>query len=150
MNKKKILFVTSRSPFSHIFSGDRERAKTIIEHLKKKNDLDIVYSDNLKGFDKNKNPKKIFFKRNFFDKVKGLVFSILNLQPLQLGYFYSKGVQNYLEENHEQYETIIFHLIRTAQYLPKEFMGKRILEMTDVMSKNYKFIGEKPFHSQKP
>ncbi len=46
MNKKKILFVSTRSPFSNIFSGDRQRAKEIIGHFNKKNNLEIVYSDN--------------------------------------------------------------------------------------------------------
>ena len=60
MKKKKILFVTTRSPFSNIFSGDRERAKLIIEELSKKNKLDILYSDNSKGLEE-KSKKKNFF-----------------------------------------------------------------------------------------
>ena len=34
-NKRKIHFVTTRSPFSNIFSGDRQRARAIIKHLNK-------------------------------------------------------------------------------------------------------------------
>ena len=45
MKKKKILFVTTRSPFSSIFSGDRQRAKAIIEHINKKINIDVLYSD---------------------------------------------------------------------------------------------------------
>ncbi len=136
MKKKKVLFVTSRSPYSKIFSGDRQRAKIIIEHLKIKNDLEILFSDKYDEFGKT-SLKKIFFKRRSIDKIKGIIYSIFTLKPLQLGYFYSEDIKNYLEINHEKYDTIIFHLIRSAQYLPKDFKGKKILEMTDLLSKNY-------------
>ena len=136
MNKKKILFVSTRSPFSNIFSGDRQRAKEIIGHFNKKNNLEVVYSDNFKG-KKNLKVKHFFFKRNLLDRIFGLVNSLLKLEPLQLGFFYSKKVDNFLKLNHHRYHTIIFHLIRSAQYLPKNFHGKKILEMTDLMSKNY-------------
>ena len=137
MNKKKILFVTTRSPFSNIFSGDRHRAKSIIEYLNKKNNLDILYSDHSRGSDKIKNIEKFFFRRSLLDRIKGILICLITFKPLQLGYFYSKDVDNFLKENHEKYHTIIFHLIRSAQYLPKDFVGKRILEMTDLVSKNY-------------
>ena len=139
MKKKKILFVTTRSPFSNTFSGDRKRAKAIIEHISKKNNLDVLYSDQ---FEDSVNLKigKIFFKRKFLEKVKGIIISLVKFKPLQLGYFYSENVDNFLKENYEKYHTIIFHLIRSAQYLPKDFRGKKILEMTDLMSKNYNQI----------
>ena len=78
MKKKKILFVTTRSPFSNIFSGDRQRAKAIIKHLRKKNNLDILYSDHLKGTEKTK-AKKIFFKRKFLDKLKGIFICLITI-----------------------------------------------------------------------
>tara|TARA_Y100000590_G_scaffold420227_1_gene522723 strand:+ start:3919 stop:5070 length:1152 start_codon:yes stop_codon:yes gene_type:complete len=139
MKKKKVLFVTTRSPFSNIFSGDRERAKLIIEELSKKNKLDILYSDNFKGLE-GKSKKKIFFKRNFLEIIKRTFVCLITLKPLQLGYFYSESVNNYIKKNHSKYQTIIFHLIRSAQYLPDEFKGRKILEMTDLISKNYKQI----------
>ena len=135
-NKRKILFVTTRSPFSNIFSGDRQRARTIIQHLNKKNNLDVVYSDYFAG-KHDPEVKKFFFKNNIIDKIKGILKCCITFEPLQLGYFYSKNVNNFVNQNHEKYHTIIFHLIRSAQYLPKDFHGKRILEMTDLMSKNY-------------
>ena len=139
MKKKKILFVTTRSPFSNIFSGDRQRAKAIIKEISKKNSLDILYSDRLKGGEKIKG-KIFFFKIKLLDRIKRIFICLLTLKPLQLGYFYSEGVNNFLKENHKKYQTIIFHLIRSAQYLPKDFEGKKILEMTDLISKNYNQI----------
>ncbi len=136
MEKKKILFVTTRSPFSKIYSGDRKRSKIILEYLNKKNNLHVLYSDNLNERGKTV-IKNSFFKRNFFDKIKGITTSLISLKPIQLGYFYSQDVNNFLKKNHNKYQTIIFHLIRSAQYLPKEYKGKKILEMTDLISKNY-------------
>ena len=94
-NKRKILFVTTRSPFSNIFSGDRLRARTIIQHLNKKNNLDVVYSDYFAGkYDPE--VKKFIFKNNIIDKIKGILKCCITFEPLQLGYFYSKNVNNFV------------------------------------------------------
>ena len=56
---------------------------------------------------------------------------------MQKGFFFSKKMCDFISENKDNYDTIIFHLIRSAQYLPDEFRGKKILEMTDLISYNY-------------
>ena len=40
----------------------------------------------------------------------------------------------------KNYDAIIFHLIRTAYYLPSDYKGRKILEMTDLISKNYETV----------
>ena len=65
--KRKILFVTTRSPFSNILSGDRQRARTIIQHLNKKNNLDVVYSD--------------YFAGKYAPEVKQVVQKLLEQEP---------------------------------------------------------------------
>ena len=139
MEKKKILFVTTRSPFSNIFSGDRYRAKQIIENLEKKHNVDVVYSDNSRSLKTNRG-RNFFFKRKFLDRIKRILTCLITFKPLQLGYFYSSDIDNFLKKNHKNYNTIIFHLIRSAQYLPEEFKGKKILEMTDLISSNYRQV----------
>lgn len=138
---KKILFVSSRFPFSNIYSGDRIRAKAILAHLSKKNKIDLVCSDDKINF----KVKTISFKGNLIFYNYNKIFQIINsalallkLKPMQTGYFYSKDIKNFIEKNHSKYNTIIFHLLRCAHYLPKNFKGKKILEMTDVSSYNYK------------
>ena len=54
--KKKILFITTRNPYSGRYSGDVIRSLKIVNFLKKKFDLDIVCL-------KNKGTKK--FKKKF-------------------------------------------------------------------------------------
>jgi len=56
---------------------------------------------------------------------------------MQKGFFFSKKMCDFISKNKDNYDTIIFHLIRSAQYLPDEFRGKKILEMTDLGSCNY-------------
>jgi len=57
--------------------------------------------------------------------------------PLQVGFFYSGTLNKFVKKNHSKYDLIICHLVRTAVYLPEEFKGKKILEMTDLYSDNY-------------
>ena len=137
---KKILFVTSRNPFTKEYSGDGLRSSKIIKFLNKKNKLDVVYSNNQqqKKFLKSKNINQIVFKNQILKRIYNIFLSLINLKPLQLGFFYCSGVKNYIKNNHHKYDVIIFHLIRTAQYLPIDFQGKKILEMTDLMSENYR------------
>tara|TARA_B100000700_G_scaffold325272_1_gene433609 strand:+ start:68 stop:982 length:915 start_codon:yes stop_codon:yes gene_type:complete len=56
---------------------------------------------------------------------------------MQNGFFYSKKMKDFISDNKDDYDTIICHLLRCAQYLPKDFEGKKILEMTDFTSTNY-------------
>ena len=138
---KKILFVTTRYPQIKSYSGDTLRAYNIIKNLRKKNIVDVVCINEKnkdKIIDKQKNGKIYFCKKiNILSKIFYSMLSMVNLKPLQLGFFYSKEIKEFLLNNHKNYDSIIFHLIRSAQYLPAEFTGKKILEMTDIMSNNY-------------
>jgi hypothetical protein len=60
------------------------------------------------------------------------------LKPMQLGFYFSSEMKKYINENSKNYDSIIFHTIRAAQYLPEDYSGKKILEMTDIISLNYK------------
>ena len=62
---------------------------------------------------------------------------MFKLEPIQLGLFYSARLDKYVNANINNYNIVIFHLIRSAQYLPKNYKGQKILEMTDLFSNNY-------------
>ena len=111
MEKKKILFVTTRSPFSNIFSGDRYRAKQINENLEKKHNVDVVYSDNSRSLKTNKRIN-FFFKRKFLDRIKRILTCLITFKPLQLGYFYSSDIDNFLKHRlfYQIYLHNIFHI----------------------------------------
>ena len=66
---RKILFVTTRNPFTKRYSGDRLRSSQIIKYLSKKNKLDMVYTDELNNEtvpDNSFKGNKFFFKRSLF------------------------------------------------------------------------------------
>ena len=46
-------------------------------------------------------------------------------------------MKNYIDNVEGNYATIICHLLRSSQYMPNKFNGKKILEMTDLPSLNY-------------
>lgn len=138
---KKILFVSSRNPFSNIYSGDRIRAKSILSHLSQKNKVDLLCSDSHENFSsriENFKGKIYFFKYNKFLQILNSIFFLIKLKPMQAGFFYSSEIKEFTKKNHQKYDIIIFHLLRCAEYLPIEFEGRKIMEMTDVSSNNYK------------
>jgi glycosyltransferase involved in cell wall biosynthesis len=48
-----------------------------------------------------------------------------------------------INEIKKDYDAIIFHLIRSGEFLPKNYEGTKILEMTDLISKNYSQLYKK-------
>ena len=139
---KKILFVTSSSLEPKNYSGDTIRSLNIIKYLSKKNIVDVVCSSSNKNSTQvKKNGKIYFFKtNNILLKLFYTFLALLKFKPLQVGYFFSKKIKKFLDNKYEDYDSIIFHMVRSAQYLPKNYKGKKILEMTDLGSNNYNQI----------
>ena len=136
---KKILFISTRYPLP-VLGGDKIRAVGILKFLSKKNKIDLVCLTN-KGQIQTKHPKicnsiKIF-KISLIKRCIYTILSFLKGEPLQVGFYYSREMQNHLNNIHSDYHTIIFHTLRSCQYLPKNFNGKKILEMTDLLSLRY-------------
>ena len=135
----KILFISTRYPFP-IFGGDKLRSFGILKFLSKKNQVDLVCLGK-----RNEMQKKLTFCRNvkvfhlgFLPRIINTIFSFLKLEPLQNGFCLSSEMKNYIDNVEDKYDTIICHLLRSSQYLPNKFKGKKILEMTDLPSLNYK------------
>ena len=78
-----------------------------------------------------------FLYPNFFFKALNVFFSLLKLEPLQFGLFFSKKMKIFIENNASEYDFLFFHTIRSSQYLPKNFRGKTLMEMGDLYSDNY-------------
>ena len=132
---KKILFISTRNPFSNRYSGDVIGSKKIINTLKKTNKLDIVTL----GEKKNLSRKNIFIFKEpiFFLKVFFALKSLFFLKPIQFGLFYSSEMQNFINNSAFDYDLIFFYHIRSSQYLPENYYGKKIIEMGDLYSSNY-------------
>ena len=133
----KILFVSSAPLSLETLDGKEKRALSILKSLSKKNKIDIACIDQNPKINKKKINfcnEETRFQINFFSRLFNMFLSLLKLKPLQNGYFFSKEMANFIDDNKDNYDTIIFHLIRCCQYLPSEFRGKTILEMTDLVS----------------
>ncbi len=132
---KRILFVSTRNPFSNRFSGDIIGSKKIIGALKKISTLDLVTLSDKEDFSQ----KNIFiFKKpililQIFNIIKSLIF----LKPLQFGLFHSKKMERFIQDRASDYDLIFFYHIRSSQYIPKNFYGEKIIEMGDLYSNNY-------------
>ncbi len=139
---KKILFITTRDPFSGKFSGDVIRSAKIINFLKKSYNIDVVFlgkKDRLDTSDKS----VIEFKHpNFFLKFIFCIISFFKLKPIQFGIFFSPKLKKFVKDNAHKYDVLFFYHIRSSQYFPENFKGKTVLEMGDLYSKNYKLTAE--------
>ena len=136
---KKILFICPRNPFSERYSGDVIRAKKFIYYLSKNNYVKVISSD---FKDSKKKESKLsyegFKEISFFIKIFYIFFSLIKIKPLQLGYFFSPKIKEYVQNNYQNYDIIFFQSFRTAQYMPENKIKKCILDMGDLMSRNYK------------
>ena len=132
---KKILFISTRNPYSKKYSGDVIGSKKIINILKKSSKLDIITLGDKEDFSENN--ISIFKSPNFFFKIINVIKSLIFLKPLQFGLFYSYKMNNFIYNRASYYDLIFFYHIRSSQYLPKNFYGKKIIEMGDLYSKNY-------------
>ncbi len=138
MKYKKILVICTRYPFP-VRGGDKLRIAEIIKFLSKKNKIDLISIGNNKTKINFIN-KQFLYKNNFLNKTFNIIKSFLKKEPLQIGLYKIPKMRRRVESLCENYDIIIFHLIRSTYYLPKNFRGKKILEMTDLISKNYTTI----------
>tara|TARA_B100000963_G_scaffold326191_1_gene313031 strand:+ start:496 stop:1629 length:1134 start_codon:yes stop_codon:yes gene_type:complete len=132
---KKILFISTRSPFSKKYSGDVIGSRKIVSILKKKNKLDIVSLDHKDDFSRDN--IFIFKTPNLLLKIINVIKSLFFLRPLQFGFFYSAKMKQFIHDKASDYDLIFFYHIRSSQYLPKNYYGKKIIEMGDLYSNNY-------------
>ena len=136
---KKILFICPRNPFSERYSGDVIRAKKTIYFLSKNHYVKVISSDFKNSQKKESKLSYEGFKEiSLISKIFYIFFSFIKLQPIQLGYFFSPKIKEYVQNNFQDYDLIFFQSFRTVQYMPEGNNKTCILDMGDLMSKNYK------------
>ncbi len=135
---KKILFIAPRNPFSGRYSGDVIRAKKIIEFLSRNNYVKVISNNNkdLK-IKKSRFSYQGFKEPSLIRKIVYIIISLIKLKPLQLGFFYCPKLEKYVNLNANNFDLIFFQSFRVAQYLNKDLKEKCLLDMGDLMSKNY-------------
>ena len=101
---KKILFVSNRNPFSGRYSGDVIRAKKIVNYLSKNNFVKVV-SINETNIKKKYSRLSYqgFRNENLLFKIFNIILSLINFKPMQLGYFFSSKIKDYIKDNYYKY-----------------------------------------------
>ncbi len=132
---KRALFISTRDPFSKKYSGDVINSQKVIKILKKIYSLDIVSL----GDNENLSKKNIFIFKSpiILFKLFNIIKSLVNLKPMQYGIFYSYEMKRFIDENADSYDLIFFYHLRSSQYLPKFYRGRKIIEIGDLYSSNY-------------
>ena len=133
---KKILFISTRNPFSGRYSGDVIRSLKIINSLKKKYNLKVI-SLSEKKLEKVKENLITFDYPNLFNKFLNCIISIFKFQPIHFGLFFSKKMKSFIQKNANEYDYLFFYHVRSSQYLPDNYYNKSIIEMIDLYSSNY-------------
>jgi glycosyltransferase involved in cell wall biosynthesis len=147
---KKILLITPRYPFP-VLGGDKDRFVGIANALLSKNKIEIICISNKhhkKSYKNNLSSKIKILKINFFFRIFYSILFLFKFKPAQVGFYYSSFIKKYINNIANNYDAVILHGIRSAQYLPDDFKGKKILEMTDLTSLNFnKIYKAMPFYN---
>ncbi|URZ14864.1 glycosyltransferase family 4 protein [Clostridium felsineum] len=142
--RKKLLFFTSRLPLEPV-SGREMSLYYYIKYLRKmyKYKIIVVTFD-----DKNEVLKK---PNEYIEKLykvkapskKVVIINLLNMvvakkMPLQVALYYSKATKSYVDEiiQKEKPDIVMADMVRTSEYL-KDFKGKKIFDMDDMLSVRY-------------
>lgn len=145
MDKKKILYLTTRLPFPTI-GGDKLRMFNILKQLKKQghkitlvslvttdDDLEVCYKNN-EFFDE-------LIPINFDKKLAYLnaVKAVFNDKPFIVEYFYSKAMQKVVDRliKENKFGIITGYMIRIAPYLEKHKDKNIIIDFVDAVSMMY-------------
>lgn len=139
----KILIITPRIPYPP-FRGDKLKIFNIARILSKNNDVTILtFIDNSESIKNLKELERLGIKTfavklSFIESLLSLLPNIFSKIPFQVAFYYSKKMENKIEEliDHEDFDVIYFHLIRSAQYFKsaKQSNALKVLDFTDSVS----------------
>jgi glycosyltransferase involved in cell wall biosynthesis len=80
----------------------------------------------------------ISYEQKIYERVFGLILSLINGSPLQVGYFFSFNILKWSKRYNAEYDVGVFHMMRAAKYA-KYFNGKiKIFEMCDANSEIFR------------
>ncbi len=141
MKKKKVLMLFFRTPFP-VDGGDKIRMAQMYDLLSDNHEVDIIclrdYGFEVAETKFIEKSKIISFKlsktTSYFEVFKSLIFS---KTPLQVAYFKSVRLKNWVMENEHKYDILFCNTIRMAQYLLKKPSGLKIIDFVDAISLNY-------------
>ena len=148
MYKKNIAIILSRFPFP-LNKGDKLRAYHQIKYLSNYFDIHLhcLHTEKIEEKDRLEIEKYCISIHTYPLKkmtiLKGILLSILNNFPIQVGYFFSQKIKKQIEKNIQlqSVETLYCQLSRTALYA-KDFTCKKVIDFQDAFSANYEKIAK--------
>ena len=139
----KILVLSSRLPYPPI-GGDKVRLFNHLNRLALEHDITLIslIDKNDQNIDLKNLEKKIkiktFYKSSLFRIIDSIYYLFFSNLPLQVGYFYSKKIQKWVDENHHNFDLIFCYHIRTTQYVVCYDNKIKIVDLVDLISLNLK------------
>lgn len=143
MKKQKCLLILPRSVFPTV-CGYAIKNKNVIELLNDTYDLTLVvmkekaFTEEEKDYYKKHSKRHCLWVRPRFKSCIGALCAILSGQPLQVGYYYDKGLQERIDHYLASCQIAVAVLDRTIQYLANaNEKTVRIFDIIDSISLNY-------------
>ncbi|MCA0950245.1 glycosyltransferase [Shewanella chilikensis] len=136
----KILVLTPRFPYP-VVGGDRLRIHELCKSLSQEHQVDLL------SLTEYANEADSYIDDGVYNKVHTIylpkwksyinsLFALFTPQPIQTKYYQYSKFQHKLNDIYSNYDLIICHLIRMANYV-ESINCPKILEMTDAISLNY-------------
>jgi glycosyltransferase involved in cell wall biosynthesis len=141
--KRKLAIIASRFPYP-LNKGDKLRLFHQIKYLSDFFEIHLFAINEEKiAIDEQKTVRDFcrsvtLFDLNIVQKGIGITQSIIRKEPIQVGYFYSKSIEERIKKElvSKKIEAVYCQLSRTAKY-GLTFKGPVIIDYQDCFSKNY-------------
>ena len=138
---KKLLFISSR-PIFPIIGGDQIRTFQSLRLLTKYFNIHLIIitptdisKERMAEYEKYGSCR--YFKMSKREHFVSAMRFLYNALPVQVNYYYSKKVQNYIESIVDNYDIVYCNNLRTAEYFRRHTSVNRVIDFVDAISMNY-------------
>lgn len=138
---KKLLFISSR-PIFPIIGGDQIRTFQSLRLLAEYFNIHLIIitptdisKERMAEYEKYGTCR--YFKMSKADHFASAMRFLYNSLPIQVNYYYSKKVQNYIDSIINDYDVVYCNNLRTAEYFVRHTSVSRIIDFVDAISMNY-------------
>lgn len=138
----RLLFLTSRFPYPPV-GGDRLRTFAFIKYLSARHRLDLLtFYDNKSETNHLQTLAKYceniyMFRRSNVLSCLNALKSFINRKPLQVNFYTTGRIRDFVRSISAQYDHVIAHLLRMAEYV-MNMDANKIIDMTDCLSESWK------------
>lgn len=138
---KKLLFISSR-PIFPIIGGDQIRTFQSLRLLAEYFNIHLIIitptdisKEKMAEYERYGTWR--YFKMSKVDHFVSAMRFLYNSLPIQVNYYYSKKVQNYIDSIINDYDVVYCNNLRTAEYFRRHTSISRVIDFVDAISMNY-------------